>query len=208
MTLTLNFQGQIWNLLYFSQKLSDCHETKFKNIDWTLGPKCEHRILPWPWPWPWIFKVKYGVCYDSAKHGQITTKRKANISIDLKPWMCPSDLTLAMTLTLNFHIFKIKYEIKSKHIDWILGIKCNHWVWIWQWPWPWINKVKFSNSDISGIGGPLDIEQKGSFMTMAMTYWWPRWGIRTYPIVTGVTSDVGAQSNRLILSIFISIMYR
>ena len=28
MTLTLNFQGQIWNLLYLNQKWSDCHENK------------------------------------------------------------------------------------------------------------------------------------------------------------------------------------
>ena len=28
MTLTFNFQGQIWNFLYPSQKWSDCHETK------------------------------------------------------------------------------------------------------------------------------------------------------------------------------------
>ena len=28
MTLTLNYQGQLWNLLYLSQKWSDCHETK------------------------------------------------------------------------------------------------------------------------------------------------------------------------------------
>ena len=33
LTLTLNFQGQIWNLLYLSQKWSDCHETKSKHID-------------------------------------------------------------------------------------------------------------------------------------------------------------------------------
>ena len=59
MTLTLNFQGQIWNFLYLSQKCSDCHETKSKHIDWTLGLKCDHRVWPWPWPWPWIFKVKY-----------------------------------------------------------------------------------------------------------------------------------------------------
>ena len=36
MTLTLNFQGQIWNLLYLRQKWSDCYETKSKHIDWTL----------------------------------------------------------------------------------------------------------------------------------------------------------------------------
>ena len=39
MTLTLNFQGQIWNLRYLSQKWSDCHGTKSKNIDWTPVPK-------------------------------------------------------------------------------------------------------------------------------------------------------------------------
>ena len=83
MTLTLNFQGQTWNLLYLSQKWSDCHEAKSKHIDSTLGLKCDHRVWPWPWPWPWIFKVKHGICYISAKNGPIATKRKANISIEL-----------------------------------------------------------------------------------------------------------------------------
>ena len=82
MTLTLNFQGQIWNLLYLSQKWSDCHETKSKHVDWTLGLKCDHRVWPWPWPWPWIFKVKYGICYISAKNGPIAKKQKANMSIE------------------------------------------------------------------------------------------------------------------------------
>ena len=48
-------------------KLSDCHETKSKHIDWTQGFKCDHGVSPWPWPWPWIFKVKYGICYISIK---------------------------------------------------------------------------------------------------------------------------------------------
>ena len=67
MTLTLNFQGQIWNLLYLNQKWSDCHETKSKQMDWTHGLKCDHGVWPWPWPWPWIFKVKHGICYISIK---------------------------------------------------------------------------------------------------------------------------------------------
>ena len=107
MTLTLNFQGQIWNLLYLSQKWSDCNETESKHIDLTLGLKCDHRVWPWPWPWPWIFKVKYGICCISAKNGPIATKRKANISIDLKacdhrvwPWAWPWPW-----------IFKVKYGI-------------------------------------------------------------------------------------------------
>ena len=76
------------------------------------------------------------------------------------------DLTLVMTLTLNFdgQIWNLPYlnqkwsdcrEMESIH--WILGIKCNYWV----WPWPWIFKIKFLNSRISGIGGPIDIKQKG-----------------------------------------------
>ena len=81
LTLTLNFQGQISNWLYLSQKWSDCHETKSKHIDWTLGFKWDHRVWPWPWPWPWIFKVKYEICYISTKSGSIGTRQKANISI-------------------------------------------------------------------------------------------------------------------------------
>ena len=82
-TLTLNFQGQISNWLNLSQKWFDCHETKNKHIDWTLGFKWDHRVWPWPWPSPWIFKVKYGIGYISAKNGPIATKRKANTSIEI-----------------------------------------------------------------------------------------------------------------------------
>ena len=80
-TLTFSFQGQIWNLLYISQKWSNCHETKSKRIDWTLRLKCDHQVWPWPWPWPWSFKVKYGICYISTKSGLIAIKQIANISI-------------------------------------------------------------------------------------------------------------------------------
>ena len=52
MTLTLNFQGQIWKFLYLSQKWSDCHETKSKHSVCILGLKCNHEIWPWPWRWP------------------------------------------------------------------------------------------------------------------------------------------------------------
>ena len=103
MTLTLKFQGQIWNLIHMGQKWSDCHETKSKHIGWTLCLKCDHRIWPWPWPWPWIFRVKYEIYYILANNGPIAMKQIANISIELfKSQMWPWDLTLAVTLTLNF----------------------------------------------------------------------------------------------------------
>ena len=56
MTLTLIFQCQICNLLYLSPKWSDCHKTKSKHIDWTLGLKCDHQVWPRPWPWSLNFQ--------------------------------------------------------------------------------------------------------------------------------------------------------
>ena len=88
MTLTLNFQGQIWNFLYLSQKWFDYHETKSKHIDWTLRIKCDHRVWPWPWPWPWLFKVKYGISY-------------SNISTELQA----SNVTKRFDLDLDLFFF-------------------------------------------------------------------------------------------------------
>ena len=109
MTLTLHFQGQMWNLLYLCQKWFDCHETKSKHIDWTLRLKCDHQIWPWPSPWHWIFKVKYGICYISTKSGPIATKRKANISIELQS----SNVTNGFDLDhdLDIWIFKVKCDL-------------------------------------------------------------------------------------------------
>ena len=188
MTLTLNFQGQIQNLLYLSQKWSDCHETKSKHIDWTLGLKCDHRVWLWPWRWPWIFKVKYRICYISAKNGPIASKRKANISIELQA----SNLTNGFELDHNLDL-------------WILKVKCDLDLWPHRWPWPWIFMVKFWNSCISEWEGWLTLHKGGgsrSFMTMIMTIWWPRSGVWIYQVVTGVTSVVGVPSTHLVEDIF------
>ena len=185
MTLTLNFQGQIQNLLYLSQKWSDCHETKSKHIDWTLGLKCHHRVWLWPRPWPWIFKVKYRICYISAKIGQIASKRKANISIELQA----SNVTNGFELDHNLDL-------------WILKVKCDLDLWPHRWPWPWIFMVKFWNSCISEWEGWLTLHKGGgsrSFMTMIMTIWWPRSGVWIYQVVTGVTSVVGVPSTHLVV---------
>ena len=185
MTLTLNFQGQIQNLLYLSHKWSDCQETKSKHIDWTLGLKCDHRVWLWPWPWPWIFKVKYRICCISAKIGQIASKRKANISIELQA----SNVTNGFELDLNLDL-------------WILKVKCDLDLWPHRWPWPWIFKAKFWNSCISEWEGWLTLHKGGgsrSFMTMIMTIWWPRSGVWIYQVVTGVTSVVGVPLTHLVL---------
>ena len=111
MTLTLNFQGQIWNLLYLGQKWSDCHETKSKHIDWTLCLKCNHRDWPWPWPWPWIFKVKYEIYYILAKNGPIAMKQKANISIELYASNVTIGIDLGHDLDLEFSRSNMKFTI-------------------------------------------------------------------------------------------------
>ena len=135
MTLSLNFQGQIQNLLYLSQKWSDCHETKSKHIDCTLGLKCDHRVWLWPWPWPWIFKVKYRICYISAKNGPIATKRKANISIE--PQASNVTLTFDHTDDLDHGFSWSNFEIvlsQNGRADWhcTKEVAVGH-----SWPWSW-----------------------------------------------------------------------
>ena len=180
MTLTLNYQGQIQNLLYLGKKWSDCHETKSKHIDWTLGLKCDHPVWLWPWPWPWIFKVKYRICYISAKNGQIASKRKANISIELQA----SNVTNGFELDHNLDL-------------WILKVKCDLVLWPRRWPWPWIFMVKFWKSCTSEWGGWLTLHKGGGSRSF-MTIWWPRSGVWIYQVVTGVTSVVGVPSTHLV----------
>ena len=171
MTLTLNFQGQIWNSLYLSQKWSNCHETKSKRISWTLILKCDHGI--WPWPWPWIFKVKYGIRYISAKNNQMATKQKANISIELWTSNMTIGFDLGHDLDLEYSKSKMEFsisqqkwsnchELKSKYIKWTLSLKCDHRIWPWPWSWPWIFKVKYGIRYISAKNGPVAKKQKAN----------------------------------------------
>ena len=174
----------MWNLLYLSQKWVDCHETKSKHIDWTLGLKCDHLVWPWPWPWPRFFKVKYGICYISAKNGLIVTKRKSK-HIDWTPGL-KGDNGFDLDHNLDLWIYKVKRDLDL----------CPH-----TWPWPWIFMVKFWNSCISEWEGRLTLHKGGgsrSFMTM--TIWWPRSGVWIYQIVTRVTSVVGVPSTHLVLN--------
>ena len=112
-TLTLNFQGQIWNLLYLSQKWSDCHETKMTHIDGILGLKYDHQVWHWPWPWPWIFKLKHRICYISAKNDPIATKRKANISIESWASNMTIRFDLGHDLDLEFPRSNIEFAISQ-----------------------------------------------------------------------------------------------
>ena len=76
MTLTLEIQGQIWNLLYLNQKWSDFHEMKSKHIDW-MWP----LVWPWPWHWPWNFKVKFWNSCISGIRGTIDIEQEGCESV-------------------------------------------------------------------------------------------------------------------------------
>ena len=157
---------------------------KSKHIAWTPRLKCDQWVWTWPWHWPWIFKVKYRICYIAAKNGQIASKWKANISIELQA----SNVTNGFELDHNLDLL-------------ILKVKCYLDLWPHRWPWPWIFMVKFWNSCISEWEGWLTLHKGGgsrSFMTMIMTIWWPRSGVWIYQVVTGVTSVVGVPSTHLV----------
>ena len=89
---------------------------------------------------------------------------------DCWPW--PIDYLIrfcsifVVILTLNFKgkMWNLLYlsqkwyychRMKSKHIEWTLGLKRDHRVGPWPWPWPWIFKVKYGIYCISTKSGPI-----------------------------------------------------
>ena len=181
MTLTLKFQGQILNLLYLSQKWLDCHVMKSKHIDWSqMWPS----DLTLAMTLALYFQGQYGICYISTKSGPIVMKWKANISIEFD-----SHVTKGFNLghDLDLWIFKPKFDLTFDHTH---GLDQGY---------------SWSNFEIAvSQNGRADWHwTKGdgirSFMTMTMTIWWPRSGLRIYQIVIGVTADVGVLSTHLVI---------
>ena len=66
------------------------------------------------------------------------------------------EFTISQTKWSNCH------ETKSKHINWILSLKCDHRIWPWPWPWSWIFKVKYGIYYISAKNGPIAMKQKAN----------------------------------------------
>ena len=76
--------------------------------------------------------------------------------LNSRPQMWPLGLSLAMTLTFQGQIKNSLYlnqkwsdchKMKSKHINWIIGLKCDQWV--WQWARPTENKADLGNGLVS-----------------------------------------------------------
>ena len=116
MTLTLNFQGQIYNLLYLSQNGPIATKRK-ANISIELqGLKCDHQVWTWPWPWPWIFKVKYRICYISAKMVRLPRNEKQTYRLNSK----------ASNVTIRFeHGHDLDIEFSRSNIEFAISQEKN-----------------------------------------------------------------------------------
>ena len=71
------------------------------------------RFSSWPWP---IFKVKYGICYISAKNGPIATKQKVNISIELWASNVTIGFDLGHNLDLEFSRSNMEFAISQPKV--------------------------------------------------------------------------------------------
>ena len=103
---------------------------KSKHIDWTLGLKCDHQVWQLPWPWPSVFKVKYGICYISAKNGPIEL-RASNVTIrfdlghDLDLKFLRSNMEFPITQSKVVRLpqnEKQTYRLNSRPQMWPMGL--------------------------------------------------------------------------------------
>ena len=107
MTLNLNFQGQMWNFLYLSQKWSVCHETK----------KQTYRLNSRPQMWPMCLTL--------------------TITLTFEFWRSNMTFTFDRTHDLDHGFSWSNFEIavsQNGRADWhcTKGVAVGH-----SWPWPW-----------------------------------------------------------------------
>ena len=90
-----------------------------KYIDWTLRFKCGHPFWPWPSHLPWNFKVNYWIGYISGGMVRLQQNEKQSYWLNVRHRICPSIITLAMTLTSNFpsQMFNLLHPWKNSLID-------------------------------------------------------------------------------------------
>ena len=110
----------------------------------------------------------------------LSRNEKQTYRLNCRPQMWPMGLTLTITLTFEFSRSNMTLTFGHTH-----GLDQG---------FSWSNfEIAVSQNGRADIGG-----WSRSFMTMAVTIWWPRSGVRIYQIVTGVTSDVGMPSTHLV----------
>ena len=183
-TLALNSHGQIWNLLYLSQKWprrsprneKQTHQLNSRPQMWTSGLTLVMTLTL-------NFQI-WNLIYISTKNGLIAMKRKTNISIDIKASNVNIGFHLSHDLDLEFSWSNMEFDIyinkkwsdchetKNKHIYWYQGLKCEHWVSPQPWPWPWIFMVKYGICCISTKSDPI-VNEKQTYWFNSSPQMWP-----------------------------------
>ena len=133
MTLTLNFHGKIWNLLYLNKKWSYCHETK-SNYYWL-------NFRPQMWPSDDLghdldlefSRSNMEFAISQPKVVRLPRNEKQIYRLNSKPQMWP------MGLTLTFEFSRSNVTFTFDH----------------TWPWPWIAVSQNGRADwhwTKGVG--------------------------------------------------------
>ena len=136
MTLTLNFQGQTWILLYLTPKWSDYHETQSKHIDWTLGLSNVTIGFDLGHDLDLEFsKSDMKSTIPQPKMVRLPRNEKQTYRSNTMPQMWPWNFDLGHDLEFSRSNMDLLYlrqkwsdchKIKSKHLDCTLGPKCDH----------------------------------------------------------------------------------
>ena len=125
MTLALNFQGQISNLLYLREKWNNCHETETRHMisseywasnvamNFDLGLTLTLNFQGQIFNYLWLYlREKWSDCHKT---------KKITYRLNSSPQIRPSILTLAIILTVGFqgkifHLLHIHLEEKNDPI--------------------------------------------------------------------------------------------
>ena len=176
MTLTLDFQGQFFNMLYLRNGRVDWHGTKGMWVDRMLHPLCDSILTS---------------TMTSTLDFQGQILKKSYLRNGMADWHGIKGMWVNRMLDQLGHsimlfqlfphpwpwpwIFKVKFlekfylmnEMADWHgtkgmwVDRMLDPCCDFQCSPLSWPWLWIFKVKFWKSRISGMGWPIDMEWKG-----------------------------------------------
>ena len=190
--LDLGFSRSYMDFAIFQPKLVQLHKSKIKHIDWILGLKCDQWDRPWPWPWFYCLDLDLEFSrsyieiylYLSPKWSNcLETIKEQTYQFNLRPQRWPLGLILAMTLTLNFQgqIWTLPLYLGQKWSD--CHKKSKH--------IDWTLGLKCD------LGHGLGFARSNKELA----------GVRIYRIVTRVTSDVGMPSTRVVIKMYLRVIY-
>ena len=165
MTLTVNFQSQIWNLLYFNRK-------------WRLprneNQTCRLNFMSQMWPMGLTLAMTLTLNFQDqiGNFRKLMTKwsdchrPKWTYRLNTQVSIVAISFYLGRDLDLWYSRFFLNscISLRNGRADWCERKWSNLWpmdLWPHACPWPWLFMVKFWHSCISGMGGSIDIEQKG-----------------------------------------------